>query len=155
MRASVPETTWEEVARRAIAVDGELPRGLDRAVVVELHAPASIAVGEVPWGLAPHAAGTQLDVHVLHQSDDPSGALDAATDRPLVAVVRDVHRHPWLLAVLTKLAAARPDLVTVDMGWPSPAPLPGAAQVRTYGASRAAGAALARLLTSKGSPSDG
>jgi beta-N-acetylhexosaminidase len=158
LRTSVPETNeaeWVEVAGRALAVEGALPHGVDRAVVVELHAPASIAVGDVPWGLAPHAGGTGLDVAVLHEDDHPARALAAAKGRPLVVVVRDVHRHGWQLDVLTAIAARRPDLVTVDMGWPSPAPLPGAVHVRTYGGSHASGAALARLLTSKGSTSDG
>jgi beta-N-acetylhexosaminidase len=94
-------------------------------------------------------------VHVLCERDDPAAALTAASGRPLVAVVRDVHRHPWQLDVLERLAVARPDLVTVDMGWPSPQRLPGAAHVRTYGASRSSGAALTRVLTSKGSTTDG
>jgi hypothetical protein len=44
------------------------------------------------------------------------------------------------------VAAARPGLVVVEMGWPGEADLPGAAVVRTYGASAASGLALDELL---------
>jgi hypothetical protein len=46
------------------------------------------------------------------------------------------------------LAAARPDAVVVDMGWPmAPGERPGVATwITTYGASRASGDAAARLL---------
>ena len=46
--------------------------------------------------------------------------LGAAGDRRIVAVVRDVHRHPWMADALDALIAARPDTVVVEMGVPGP-----------------------------------
>ncbi|MEE2048309.1 glycoside hydrolase family 3 N-terminal domain-containing protein, partial [Nocardiopsis tropica] len=45
-------------ARRAVRVDGDLPP-LSDPFVVEVDAPAGMAVGEVPWGLAPWFPGSE------------------------------------------------------------------------------------------------
>jgi beta-N-acetylhexosaminidase len=63
-----------------------------------------------------------------------------------VVVVRDPQRDPAQLAQVRGLTAARPDAVVVDLGWPSPERLGGAARVVTYGASRASGDAAAQRL---------
>jgi beta-N-acetylhexosaminidase len=66
-------------------------------------------------------------------------------------VVRDRHRHPWQAAHVDRLAAARPDAIVVDMGWPG-TPLPAARTwITTHGASRASAEAVAELLT-RGAP---
>jgi hypothetical protein len=54
-----------------------------------------------------------------------------------------------VLDLLRAVAAARPDLVVVEMGWPGESQLLGAAGVRTYGASAASGAALDELLAGR------
>ncbi|MGW0066783.1 glycoside hydrolase family 3 protein, partial [Streptosporangium sandarakinum] len=72
-------------------------------------------------------------------------ALATAAGRPLVAVVRDAHRHAWQTAVLEHLLAARPDAVVVEMGLPDRCDL-GAVHVATYGAARVCGQAAAELL---------
>jgi hypothetical protein len=64
--------------------------------------------------------------------------------------VRNASRHRWQLDHVHRLAASRPDLVTIEMGWPGPNPLPGAAVVRTFGASRVSGEAVAELLLGVG-----
>ena len=67
----------------------------------------------------------------------------------MVALVRDAHRHGWVRDRLTELAARAgdgPPLVVVEMGWPGDREVPGAAVVRTYGASRVSGEALDALL---------
>jgi predicted NBD/HSP70 family sugar kinase len=69
-----------------------------------------------------------------------------AAGRPVVAVVRDAHRHPWILERLAGLAAVRPDLVTVEMGWPAPVRLPGGTVVRTLGASAVSAEVAAEVL---------
>jgi beta-N-acetylhexosaminidase len=159
-----PPTPRHDLARagaaaagRAVRVDGPLPPRIAGAHVVELDRPANIAAGPVPWGVAAELA--ELDPTTtatrVAEGDDRAvdTALSAARHRPLVVVVRDPHRRPAQAAALGALLAARPDAVVVDMGWPSdpPANAPGdrgtgAARITTYGASRASGRAVARLL---------
>jgi beta-N-acetylhexosaminidase len=144
--AAADDGAAAEVARRALQVDGMLP-ALAGAVVLRLRTGTNIAVGEVPWGLPVDGAvlggRAMLDV----AADTRLGqVLDAVGDAPVVALVREPHRHPWALELLRMLARARPDVVVVEMGWPGRDALPGAAVVRTFGASRANGAALDGLL---------
>jgi beta-N-acetylhexosaminidase len=148
-----------EAAARALRIDGALPEPalLAGARVVELDRPANIAAGAVPWGVggALRAIDPTATAARVPEGDDHAvaSALVAAADRPLVVVVRDAHRRPAQAAAMRTLAAARPDAVVVDMGWPmAPAERPGVATwITTYGASRASGAAAARLLA--GAPS--
>ena len=157
-----------EVAARPVQVaaggspDARLP-DLGHATVLRFRTGSNAAVGQVPWGL-PLEGSVQggrhpLDVtrsdveevvpRAIAEADDAGGpGTPGKTGRPLVALVREAHRHPWVLAALRRLADACPDLVTVEMGWPGPQPLPGAVTVRTYGASRVNGAALDAFLAS-------
>ncbi|MGI8336623.1 glycoside hydrolase family 3 protein [Actinomadura scrupuli] len=129
-----------EAARRAVHRTGELPPLRD-PLVVELEAPGNLAVGPVPWGLSPwapevlRADGATADVPKL---------LARATDRSLVVVVRDAHRHPDQRRLVLALLAARPDTVVVEMGLP--VWRPAAVHLATYGAARANGRAAAELL---------
>jgi beta-N-acetylhexosaminidase len=140
-------------AAAALTVDGELPASLAGAHVVQVETRTSLAVGAVPWGLA-DALG-RLDPSSTHaivadgaDADAAArAALEAARGRPLVATVRDAHRHPAAWALLERLAAERPDLVVVEMGWPGGPSRPGACTVATRGASRASGAAASDLLS--------
>jgi beta-N-acetylhexosaminidase len=88
-------------AARSLTVEGALP-SLAGAAVVRIDSPATIAVGEVPWGLP---------------VDAPYDDLPA--DRPLVVQVRDAHRQPEVVAALRRVAD-RPAVV-VEWGWPGPA----------------------------------
>src|SRR5690606_29115314 len=106
------------------------------ARIVQIGTPPNVAVGEVPWG--PAAAGIAVD------TIGPGGALPTG---PLVLVGRDNHRHPWVRALIDAARRAGPVLV-VDMGWPSPDR--SYADVATFGASRAVGAALVEWLRSNG-----
>jgi beta-N-acetylhexosaminidase len=141
-----------EAARRALRVDGAVPGPLAGAHVVELDRPANIAAGAVPWGVARPLAALDPTATAARvpEGDDHAIAsvLLAAADRPLVVVVRDAHRRPAQAAALATLAAARPDAVVVDMGWPAdPAARPDvAAWVTTHGASRASGEVAAAVL---------
>ena len=145
-----------DAAERARRVDGVLPADRTGAYVVELDRPVNIAAGAVPWGVATPLASLDPTSTVTRIAEGDgravAAALAAAAGRPLVVVVRDAHRRPAQAAALSRLVAARPDAVVVDMGWPGdPADRPAtAAWITTYGASRASGVAAARLLAGDG-----
>jgi beta-N-acetylhexosaminidase len=134
-----------QAAGRALHVSGALAVPVRGAHVIECRPPDGMAQGRVPWGVA--ASLHALDPSTTVQSVSEGGDVGAAPpERPLVFVVRNASRHRWQLDVLSTLAAGRPDLITVEMGWPGPDPLPGAAVIRTFGASRVSGEAVAQLL---------
>ncbi|MCG5218764.1 glycoside hydrolase family 3 N-terminal domain-containing protein [Streptosporangium sp. KLBMP 9127] len=64
--------------------------------------------------------------------------------RPVVLVVHDAARHPWVLDLLADAVRRRPDAVVVETGVPG-APA-GAVHLATHGVSRASARAVARLL---------
>ncbi|WP_017594568.1 glycoside hydrolase family 3 protein [Nocardiopsis potens] len=139
-----PSASGLDGARRAVGVDGVLPSPAELAdpVVVELDVPTGIAVGEVPWGIAPWFPGTErLDAAAA----DPERVLAAAAGRPLVAVVRDAHRYPEVRRFVAALCGRRPDAVVVEMGLPVWRP-ECRAHVRSYGAARVNGLSVAELL---------
>ncbi|MBT2365300.1 glycoside hydrolase family 3 protein [Streptomyces sp. ISL-10] len=146
-------------ARRAVRVTvGKQPyEPVTSAPHVAAFTPvANIAVGdETPWGLAAELAellpGTTTGTWA---SDDDVSALmtdvlAAAADRRIVAVVRDIHRHPWMANALDALIAARPDTVVVEMGV-NGAPPRGALHIATHGAARVCGRAAAEVVTGRG-----
>lgn len=122
--------------------------------VVRLDAEPNIAVGLGDWG--PFSAGAiggaagsaeagrvftgwrRIDAHA-----DRAGELYG--DGPVLAVGRDIHRHPHARAVVDGLRARGCAVVAVEMGWP--ADDRHYADVATFGASAAVGAALVGLLT--------
>ncbi|MDX6345295.1 MAG: beta-N-acetylhexosaminidase, partial [Streptomyces sp.] len=135
-------------ARRALRVtrtDGYVP--IKAPPYVAAFTPvANIAVGDVtPWGIA--ADLERLLPGTVTGSFREEDALTAnvlrlAADRRIVAVVRDVHRYPWMAAALGALIAARPDTVVVEMGVPQAMPS-GALHIATHGAARVCGQAAA------------
>ncbi|WP_431947273.1 glycoside hydrolase family 3 protein [Actinacidiphila sp. bgisy167] len=141
-------------ARRALRVtrtDGHLP--ITGPPYVAAFTPvANIAVGdETPWGVA-----AELDRLLpgtvtgrFRQCDALTAqVLRAAGTRRIVAVVRDVHRHPWMAEALGSLLADRPDTVVVEMGVPQ-APPSGALHIATHGAARVCGVAAAEVIAGK------
>jgi beta-N-acetylhexosaminidase len=118
---------------------------------------ANIAVGgETPWGVAAELArllpGTATATYEAADPGTGGGApglvasvLADAADRRIVAVVRDVHRHPWMAAALDALLASRPETVVVEMGVPQ-APPAGALHIATHGAARVCGRAAAEVI---------
>ena len=88
-------------AADSLTVEGDLP-SLAGAAVVRVDSPATIAVGDVPWGLPVDAP-----------YDDPYGDLP---DGPLVVQVRDAHRQPDVVAALQRVAGRQ--AVVVEWGWP-------------------------------------
>ena len=145
-------------ARRAIRVHGAVQNVLplvNAPHVVELVPTTNLAIGdETPWGVAtPLGERLPGTTSVRVRREDlrsPVTALEThalvpATGRPLVVVVRDASRHPWMARALAHLLAARPDTIVVEMGLPG-TPLPAAAQIFTHGATAASGVAAAEVL---------
>ncbi|GIJ78365.1 beta-N-acetylhexosaminidase [Micromonospora phaseoli] len=131
-------------ARRAVRVEGVLA-GLDRPLVVQVHAASTIAEGRVPWGLGPHLVDAEL-IRVVAAESDPADLRRRAGDRPIVLVGRHLHRLPGGPELATALAATHP-VTVVEMGWPAGwRPAGARAFVTTYGASHANGRAAAEVL---------
>ncbi|MFC7533626.1 glycoside hydrolase family 3 protein [Actinoplanes sp. GCM10030250] len=121
--------------------------------VVEFAPPRNIAIGsETPWGLgAPLADLLPGTTSSRLTADDLTGLPDAAepvlagaAGRPLVLVVRDVHRHPWIAEALTRVLELRPDAIVVEMG--IPVTVLGGVHIATFGATRALGLAAAEII---------
>jgi beta-N-acetylhexosaminidase len=131
------------------------------AIVVEFDVTPGIAAGVVPWGLAAPLSRLLpgIERRPARQGDDPAELLEFVRGldpgRPLIAVVRDAHRHAWIADQLAGVFAARPDLITVETGWPvvdaagTPTGLPGSTRVWTYGGSAVSLRAAARLLAGR------
>ncbi len=156
-------------ARRALRVRSEateIPWPLPKAPYVAEFSPTmSLAIApETPWGvlaplaeLMPGTVGSRLDASTFADSATGRAAIEAvlrdAAGVPLVAVVRDAHRHAWMAAALEAVLGGRPDTIVVEMGVPAAAV--GTISIATYGASTACGQAAAELLsgvTSMGVP---
>jgi beta-N-acetylhexosaminidase len=141
-------------ARRAVRVHGVLPV-MRRPLEVELDAPPTIAVGEVPWGLVPYLRGAAADVDVVRLRPlDGAGDVGAEVDevvrrsdgRPIVVVTRDTHRHAAVREVIERMTAAHPQVVMVEMGWPAWRPVGALGYLATYGAGPANARAATELL---------
>lgn len=110
-------------------------------VLVALQTVANIAVGVAPWG--PAAAGA--DVRAVHDLDAVETLLlEVPSDVQIVVVGQGIHRYSWTIDAVNRLRRHRSDTIVVEMGWPDPVAL--TAEVTTWGASRAMGAALLSTL---------
>ncbi|GGK85416.1 glycoside hydrolase family 3 protein [Mangrovihabitans endophyticus] len=162
--AVLGSTVGLAAARRAIKVTVAVEAAQALPVtaaphVVEFAPPRNIAIGaETPWGvgapldnLLPGTTSVRLEAGDLAGLADPVGAvLAGAQGRPLVLVVRDVHRHDWAAQALSGALAHRPDAIVVEMGLPQT--VLGAVHVATYGATRACGQAAAEVIAGIGVP---
>jgi len=136
-------------ARRAVRVDG-VPQPLHRPFVVEIVPPANMAAGAVPWGLGAWVPAVSLR---RISTGEPAAGLTAsiasllaeAAGRSLVIVVRDAHRHPAAADLASRILAARPDAVVVEMGLPVWRP-PAGLYLATFGAARTSSRAAAEVL---------
>ncbi|GHG37582.1 glycoside hydrolase family 3 protein [Streptomyces zaomyceticus] len=141
-------------ARRALKVTrGERPyTPMTSAPYVASFTPvANFAVGdETPWGIAAELErllpGTETGSYADSSVD---AVLSAAGERRVVAVVRDLHRHPWMTEAVDALIAARPDTVVVEMGLNEAEPR-GALHIATHGAARVCGRAAAEAVVGTG-----
>ncbi|MBB6344615.1 beta-N-acetylhexosaminidase [Nonomuraea muscovyensis] len=146
-RASVPAepaTVGLDAARRAVRLDGA-PGPLKDPLVVEVDTPPTIAVGDVPWGVAPWLPQAEV-VRVRPAEVSSAELLGRSAERSLLVVVKDAHRYADSRALVSELVAARPDAIVIEMGLPVWRP-GGAAYIATYGAARANAQAAMELLT--------
>jgi len=144
-------------ARRALRVTGaESALPLESPPhVVELVAPINIAIGaETPWGIAaplaallPGTTSARVDQSAAANGSGPSTVVSQALGRPLVLVVRDLHRHPWMARLVREALTSRPDAVVVELGVPEF--VVGDVHVATHGATRSSGLAAAELLAGR------
>lgn len=136
-------------ARRALRVTGDaalLPLA-GPAHVVEFAPPRNIAIGEeTPWGIAAPLTHLAPGTTTARYAADavPGDPAIGPADRPLVLVVRDLHRHAWMRDAVNRALAARPDAVVVELGVPELAA--GRVHLATHGATAAAARAAAELL---------
>jgi beta-N-acetylhexosaminidase len=149
-----------EAARRALRLTRtEEFTPLDEPPFVAAFTPvANIAVGEgTPWGVAAELErllpGTRTATYrAADVEDDLPGFVARVTaeagPRRLVAVVRDVHRHPWMADALGAVLGARPGTIVVEMGVPQAPPV-GALHIATHGAARVCGEAAAEAITGR------
>ncbi|WP_430647654.1 glycoside hydrolase family 3 protein [Agromyces sp. GXS1127] len=150
----------EGLADRVAASFHIAPGTLDRlcatgavGTVVRVETIANIAVGSVPWG--PFALASAPDPAApapAWLTDAAEVVLDAATPLPdpsalagpVLVVGKDLHRHVVAVDAIARLRAARADVVTVDLGWPSDDLA--VADIATFGASRGVAATFAELV---------
>jgi beta-N-acetylhexosaminidase len=143
-------------ARRAIRVTVGVSNGAGAAAlpltrpahVVEFAPPHNIATGsETPWGIADPLRellpGTTTARYA--EADVPADPAAGAHGRPLVLVVRDLHRHDWMRTAVDRALVARPDAVVVELGVPEL--VIGAVHLATHGATRVGAQAAAEVLT--------
>ena len=132
-------------AQRALRAR-DTPSLVDAPLVIELVAPANVAVGRANHGLADLWPGA-IRLRLTEPMSEPRELLTDYTDRGLVVVVRDAARHEWQAGLARELVALRPDAVVVETG------LPGgiAATVETGGAGKANLEAACALLRADGS----
>ena len=134
-------------ARRALRCEGHVRVGPE-VVNLQLSPQPAIAAGAIPWGVAGALAdrGVKVALHEAGATVDIEPILAAARHRSFVLTLRDVHRHPWQVALAQELLEHRPDAVVVEMGLPACRPAGASAYVATMGAARACGVAAAEVM---------
>ncbi|MFF5233804.1 glycoside hydrolase family 3 protein [Dactylosporangium sp. NPDC000521] len=139
-------------ARRALRItapDAAFPLA-SPAYVIEFQPELNFAIApETPWGLIAPLAELVPDTSGVRLSSEEGlpDALRSSIGRPLLLVVRDSHRYPWITDALNAALAVRPDAVVVEMGVPA---VPrGDLHIATFGATAASGRAVAELLAGR------
>jgi beta-N-acetylhexosaminidase len=138
-------------ARRALRVHGVVPAAR-RPLIVELDAPPTVAVGEVPWGLLPYLERTAADADLVRLRPLGGAPIDVpalvhrSAGGPIVLVTRDTHRHERIRALIEDITAAHPQVVLVEMGWPAWRPPRALGYLATYGAGPANARAAAEAI---------
>lgn len=89
--------------------------------------------------------GTTGHIVTVETPEPPELSGPGDEGRPLVLVVHDAWRHPWVGDLLARATVLRPDAVVVETGMPGEPT--GAVYVTTNGISRASARAVAHWLT--------
>lgn len=151
--AGIDQSSGLLAARRAVRATGDaVLRG--PATVVNVSAPANLAVGEAHWSLTKQLAALGVDageIAVTEQGPAVDEVLDALGEGTVVIVVRDAYRRPWQREWVRRLLAARPGAILVAIGMPDDAELAAGPAICTFGAGRANLQAAAELLTGRSS----
>ncbi|GAA3316841.1 hypothetical protein GCM10020219_036900 [Nonomuraea dietziae] len=128
-----------EAARRALTITGEA-RLTTAPLVVEVNTRHNQAIDpDTPTGLA--AALGELLPGTTRVGRLPS----ELGDQPVVLVIHDAARHPWVRETVAEAVRRRPDVIVVETGIPAePA---GAAYIATNGISKVSAKAAAQWLT--------
>lgn len=140
-----------QAARRAIRVEGTV-RIDDAPVVLELNPEPSAVAGAVPWGIGdlltagdPATTVVRFDAPPVDVEQVPG----VRARRPLIIVVRDLHRHAWAASAIEAIRARHPDAVLVEMGLPLMVPAGTTAYIATYGAARVNALAAVEILAGR------
>ncbi|MCP3800030.1 glycoside hydrolase family 3 protein [Allokutzneria sp. A3M-2-11 16] len=144
-----PSGSWDpalgmRAARRALRVTGS-PALTAPPLVIDVEVAPTIAAGPVPWGLGPHLAELLPGTEVVRSSGE---LPPVSSDRPVVVVTRDAHRHPEARDLVLGLVKIGLDLVHVETGVPGP-DLGSAARIDTHGGSYVSLRAAAELLAAR------
>jgi len=132
-----------DAARKAIRADGDVHVG-EGVFVLRFASPASIAAGEVPWGVA--GALARRGARVTAVDGGSAAHHHAVPASSLVLVVRDLHRQPGQADQLDAILADRPDAILVEMGLPICRPRRARNYIATHGSARVCADAAAELM---------
>jgi beta-N-acetylhexosaminidase len=118
--------------------------------LVRIETGTNVAVGLAPWGPNPERPGSNAESRspwrdVTTLSPGSAVTLAPEADAIVIAVGRDIHRHEFARATVDALRSQHPQVVVVDMGWPSDDRA--YADIATFGASRLVGHALSDYLS--------
>ncbi|MDQ1485973.1 MAG: beta-N-acetylhexosaminidase [Actinomycetota bacterium] len=140
-----------EAARRAVRSVGSV-RLTAPATIVNVSAPANLAVGEAHWSLSEPLTAFGLvagSITVTEAGPTAAEVVGVIGSEPVVLVVRDAYRRPWQRAFVSDFLQARPDAVLVAIGMPDDAALTSGPSVVTFGAGKANTQAAAELLSGR------
>ena len=125
-------------ARRALMIEGSAHLGPAPVVAEWIPAP-SVVVDPGGARLADIIARHDSSATVIRSSAGPigvSGLLEVAAGRPLVLIVRDAHRYPWIGRAVAEALHHRPDAVVVETGVPGSRPVAARGFIATFGSGR-------------------
>jgi beta-N-acetylhexosaminidase len=105
--------------------------------VVRLQARPNSAAGPTPWG----PPATESEIVVSATQPLPATPIPGAA---VLVVGQDIHRHDFARTAVDRLRREHPQVLVVDMGWPSPDRR--YADVATFGAAPVIGRALLDFL---------
>ncbi len=117
--------------------------------VLRVESPASLAVGQVPWGpfaaatAEPEKGGPFIDSRTTTPGQLPS---KPPTAKPLLIVGRLLHLEPKVTEAIRRWQKRGASILVVEMGWPSSSG-DDIRALNTYGASRGVGRALLDFIS--------